>query len=175
MAVPMAPRSTLVAVDSNFLLDLAVPKDKAHDAVEIFRRRVPTVEFVVLPTVIDELDYIAQHGDSSGDRTLATTALQNMVRVWRFRPLDFIPVGHGIVETVAAKLRGHRLIPEHEVNDSLILAEAALANCTILVTSDEHIRGADATLLSLTLKSCDVGAILVRTPAEIVRQFGGKR
>ena len=33
MAVPMPPRSTLVGVDTNFLLDLAVPKDKAHDAV----------------------------------------------------------------------------------------------------------------------------------------------
>ena len=128
-----------------------------------------------LPTVIDELDYIARHGDLAADRALATTALRSMAQVWKFRPLDFIPVGHGIVETVAAKLRGHRLIPEHEVNDSLILAEAALANCTILVTSDEHIRGADATLLSLMLKSCDVGVILVRTPAEIARQFGGKR
>ena len=98
-----------------------------------------------------------------------------MVHVWKFRPLDFIPVGHGIVETVAAKLRGHRLIPEKEANDSYILAEAALASCTILITSDEHIRGADSTLLSLTLRSCDVGVILVRTPAEIVRQFGGKR
>ena len=39
----MAQRSTLVAVDTNFLLDLAVPKDKAHDAVEVFRQRVPEV------------------------------------------------------------------------------------------------------------------------------------
>jgi len=45
----MAPQSALVAVDTNFLLDLTVPKDKAHDAVEVFRRRVPGVEFVVLP------------------------------------------------------------------------------------------------------------------------------
>ena len=171
----MVLRSTLVAVDTNFLLDLAVPKDKAHDAVEIFRRRVSAVEFVVLPTVIDELDFIAQHGDSAGDRALATAALQKLVHVWKFRPLDFIPVGHGIVGTVAAKLRGHQLIPEEEVNDSYILAEAALANCTILITSDEHIRGVDSTLLFLKLQSCDVAAVLVRTPAEIVLQFGGKR
>lgn len=171
----MAPRFTLVAVDTNFLIDLAVPKDKAHDAVEIFRRRVPGVEFVVLPTVIDELDYIAQRGDSPSDRAVATTALQKLVHVWKFRPLDFTSVGHGIVEAVAAKLRGENLIPEDEVNDSYILAEDALANCTILITSDAHIRGADPTLLGLTLKSCDVSAILVRTPLEIVRQFGGRR
>lgn len=168
-------RSTLVAVDTDVLLDLAVPKDKAHDAVAIFRKRVPGVEFVVVPTVIDELDYTSEHADTKADRALAMTAMQSLVRVWRFRPLDFIPVGHGIVETVAEKLRGKDLIPAKEVNDSYILAEAALANCTILVTADEHIRGADPTLLSLTLKACDVSTILVRTPADIVRQFGGRR
>jgi rRNA-processing protein FCF1 len=171
----MARRSTLVAVDTNFLLDLAVPKDKAHDAVEVFRQRVPEVEFVVLPTVLDEIDYISQYGDIAADRALAALALQNLVRTWKFRPLDFIPVGHGIVDAVAAKLRVEHLIPEKEVNDSYILAEAALANCAILVTSDEHIRAADPMLLSLVLKSCDVSAVLVRTPAEIVRQFGRKR
>lgn len=171
----MARRSTLVAVDTNFLLDLAVPKDRAHDLVDVFRQRVPEVEFVVLPTVLDELDYISQHGDTASDRELATAALQNLVQVWRFRPLDFIPVGHGIVEAVAAKLRGKHLIPEKEINDSYILAEAALANCAILITSDEHIRSADPTLLSLILKSCDVSVILVRTPAEIVRQFSGRK
>jgi predicted nucleic acid-binding protein len=170
----MATRSTLVAVDTNVLLDLAVPKDKAHDAVAIFRRRVPGVEFVVVPTVIDELAYISENADTAEDRFLALTALQNLVRVWRFRPLDFIPVGHGIIQSVADKLRGKDLIPFKEVNDSYILAEAALANCAILMTSDEHIRGADPTLLSLTLKACDVSPILVRTPSDIVKQFGGR-
>lgn len=98
-----------------------------------------------------------------------------LVSTWWFRPLDFLPVGHGIVEAVAKKLRAQHLIPAKEINDSYILAEAALANCTILITSDEHLRAADPTLLGLALKSCDVGVILVRTPAEVVRQFGGKR
>jgi predicted nucleic acid-binding protein len=171
----MPRRSTLVAVDTNFLLDLATPKDKAEDAVAIIRRRVQGVEIIALPTVLDELAFIAEKGDTASDRQLATRALKNLVRLWRFRPLDFIPVGHGIIDAIARKLRGEKLIPEHEVNDSYILAEAALANCTILVTSDEHIRGADATVLGLTLRSCDVNVVLIRTPAEIVRQFGWKR
>jgi len=175
MATPAARRSTLIAVDTNFLLDLATPKDKADDAIEIIRGRVLGVEFVVVPTVLDELAHIAEQGDTAHDRRLATTALRNLVQFWKFRPLDFIPVGHGIVVEIAQKLRGNRLIPEHEVNDSYIVAEAALANCAILVTSDEHIRGMDVTILSLTLKSCDVNVLVVRTAAEIVRQFGGKR
>ncbi len=175
MAIPPVNRSTLVAADTNVLLDLAVPRDKVHDAVEILRRRVPGVDFVVLPTVLDELHYIARDGDTVSDRSLATNALRSLVREWKFRPVDFAPVEHGIVAAVAAKLRGQDLIPEHEHNDSYILAEAALADCTMLLTSDEHLRGADPTLLSLLLKSSDVGAVVVRTPTEIVRQFGGKR
>ncbi|MES1166666.1 MAG: type II toxin-antitoxin system VapC family toxin [Pseudomonadota bacterium] len=163
MALPF----TLAAVGTNFLIDLAVPRDKAHDALEIFRRRAPAVEFVVVPTVIDELDYIARHGDTPAHRRPATSALQKLVRVWKLRPLDFIPAGHGIIETVARKLRREKLIPEQEVNDSFILAEAALAHCTLLITSDEHIRAADPVLLNLTLKSCDVNAIVVRTRGKL--------
>ena len=175
MAIPPVSRSTLVAADTNVLLDLAVPRDKAHDAVEILRTRVPGVEFVALPTVLDELHFIAREGDAASDRSLATTALRSLVREWKFRPLDFAPVEHGIIAAIAAQLRGKDLIPAHEINDSYILAEAALAECAMLLPSDEHLRGADPTLLSLTLNSSDVSAVVVRTPAEIVRQFGGRR
>lgn len=77
MATPAARRSTLIAVDTNFLLDLATPKDKADDAVEIIRGRVAGVEFVVVPTVLDELAHIAERGDTADERRLATTALRN--------------------------------------------------------------------------------------------------
>ncbi len=45
MATTMANRSTFVAVDTNFLLDLALPKDRAHDTIEIIRKRVQGVEW----------------------------------------------------------------------------------------------------------------------------------
>ena len=80
MAVPMPPRSTLVGVDTNFLLDLAVPKDKAHDAVEIIRRRVPGVEFLVPPTVVDELSYIVS---MATPRLIARWQRQRCAKLWR--------------------------------------------------------------------------------------------
>jgi rRNA-processing protein FCF1 len=175
MATPTATRSTLVAVDTNFLLDLATPKEKADDTVEIFRKRVPGVEFIVVPTVLDELNFIAESGDTAAHRKLARTTLEKLVLVWRFRPRDFIPVGHGIIDQIAQKLRGENLIPEVEMNDSYIVAEAALAGCTILITSDAHILDADPRLVGSVLKSCDVNLVLIRSPADIVRQFGGKR
>ena len=53
---------------------------------------------------MDELAYIAQHGDTTVERSLAETALRNLVRVWKFLPLDFIPVGHGIIEAMEGSL-----------------------------------------------------------------------
>jgi predicted nucleic acid-binding protein len=163
----------LVAVDTNVLLDLALPKDVAHDAVSLVKQRVKSkdgVQLVAPPTVLDELHFLASEGEEGRERELAMKALQSMIR-WGIRPMDLIPVGHGITETIAGKLRSRGIIPIEEVNDSLIIAECALANCAILITSDGHIADADASRMSLALKECDVDTVLVMTPLKIVRQF----
>ncbi len=166
----------LVAVDTNVLLDLALPKDVAHDAVELVRKRIKSkdgVQLVAPPTVLDELHFLAAKGDDPKERALALKALQNLIR-WGIKPLDLIPVGHGITETIARKLRDRGIIPAEEVNDSFIVAEAALANCALLITSDAHIADADASRMSLTLKECDVDTVLVMTPVRLVRDFSSK-
>jgi len=131
---PGGPHSQQLTLIS--CLDLAVPKDRAHRCGRDLSSARTRSRVCRPPTVIDELDYIAQHGDTVKERALAVYALQNLVRVWKIPPLDFIPVGHGIIETVARKLRRPTLIPENEVNDSFILAEAAWLISTILITSE---------------------------------------
>jgi hypothetical protein len=58
-----------------------------------------------------------------------------------------------------------------EVNDGLILAEAALLNCSLLLTSDEHLRGIDFERLTFELQSFDLPTPVIATPREIVRKF----
>lgn len=161
----------LVAVDTNVLLDLALPKDVAHDAIELLRRRVKDVEVIVPPTVLEELSYIATRGTTRMEKQLAVIALRKLVSEWRFRPMNFIPVGHGIAEAIAEKLRKRGVVPTAEVNDSLIVAEAALANCTILLSSDKHLVDADSVVMTRALKECDVAAVLVQSPAALMRRF----
>ena len=62
------PPSTLVALDTNFLLDLTVPTERAQDLVELFRRRVKNVEFVAPPTVLTELAHLADKGATFGEK-----------------------------------------------------------------------------------------------------------
>jgi predicted nucleic acid-binding protein len=163
------------AVDTNFLLDLARPRDVAHDALEIICRRAPNLRLVVTPTVFEELGYIALEGDTGPERQVATLALQQMVRVWRIEPVTLTGVGRDIMESVGDKLRDGGIIPAEEKNDSYIVAEAALAGCDMLISSDAHLRNADRLRLALTLKECDVSVVIVCTPREIVLQFGGRR
>src|SRR6266446_5300702 len=118
-----ARKSSLVAVDSNVLLDRANDDELVLDALATIRRRLPSSELIVTPTVIEEIVLKAEHGDTPLDRRLARQVLISLVNPWGFRPMNFIPVRRGIVAEIARRLRRHGLIPEKEMNDSLILAE----------------------------------------------------
>jgi len=86
-------------------------------------------------------------------------------------PGSLIAVRHGIAERIAERLRHQGLIPDEEVNDSLVVAESALLDCSILLSSDEHLRGIDFERLTLELRAFDVTAPVIATPREIVRKF----
>lgn len=169
----MRPR---VAVDTNFLLDLATPTEDSRDALDLLRDRVKNVELVVTPTVLDELDDLAHNDPSAAKRELALKALQSLVRDWAISPLRLTDVGEDIIESVGDKIRLRGIIPYEERNDSYAIAEAALANCDIFVSNDGHIKDADQTQLTALLRECDVSQVVILTsPHGIIRKFGRKR
>jgi len=149
---------------------MAVPRDLVHDAMEAVRCRVKGCVFVVLPTVIQELTNIAE-GSDSPKRKLALDALVSAVPRWGFQPLNFVPVGHGIVERIGDNIRAKGLLPEHERNDSFIVAEAALADCRLLISSDRHMLDIDAGRLAALLEMHSVSTPLIVSPGKLVREF----
>src|SRR5260370_14928859 len=120
------------ALDTNVLLDLADNKDFAHTFREIFQEK--GCHLTVPPTAVQELAYAAMH-KSRDEQRLANRALECM-HEWGIRPFDLVPVGHGITEQFTRLLTVRRLLPEDEINDGQILAEASLADVPVLVTSD---------------------------------------
>lgn len=64
-----------------------------------------------------------------------------------------------------------RLRLADEIHDTLILAEAALLDCGLLLTSDEHLRGVDHEYLTLVLKPFELAPPVIASPREIVRRF----
>lgn len=124
-----------------------------------------------MPTVLQELAHLAGNGKSKAVRALAMTALQSLLS-WGFEPLDLQPVGHGIVERIGDEIRFKGLLPEEERNDSYIIAEVALCECDVLVSSDTAITGVDQVNLSSILKGSHVKPVAILWPRQVVRVLG---
>ena len=166
-----AKKSPLVAVDTNVLFDRANDNELVLDALGTIHRRLPASELIVTPTVIEEIVLKAEQADTPTDRRLARRVLASLVNPWGFRTVNFIPVRRGIVAEIARHLRRQGLIPETEMNDSLIVAEAALIGATLLLSSDAHIKDLDYAQLKLVLEAADADTPLVASPYKIATQF----
>lgn len=164
------PRSPLIAVDTNIPLDLADRKEHVLDALDVIKRKLAPARVLVPPTVFQELVFLADHSEEQADRDQARQALRRLAR-WNLDVVNLVPVGHGIVERIADRLQEARLLPAQEYNDGLILAEAALLGCAILLSGDAHLRSLDFQRASLELKTFDVEMPVVATPREVVAKF----
>ncbi len=162
---------TLVAVDTNVLLDCACGEESVLDALATIRRKLKGAQMIVSPTVLEELGYWARFAEEPERKKAAQAALRSLRTKWSFRPVNLIPVGHGIVEQIALRLQRAGLLPATEYHDALILSEAALLGCSILLTSDAHLRELDYRRALVELKACDVEMPVVATPREIVAKF----
>lgn len=164
------PRLTSIAVDTNILFDLVQKVEVVIDCLETIAKRIPNSSIIVLPTVILELQKWAKSGDLKEQETSAK-ALSSILNPWGFVPVNCIPVGHGIVEQIGRKIRAGGLIPEEEIHDSFIVAEAALYGATMLISSDGHIKDIDQTMLRIELKAGDVYCPVIASPWKIVNNF----
>jgi predicted nucleic acid-binding protein len=163
-------RPQLVAVDANVLFDLAAGAEDVVDSMSLIRGRLKEAGLLMPPTVQHELANWAVQRENPEKRQAAQEAVQT-ARSWRIIPANLTAVSLGIAERIALRLREVGLVPEEELHDSFILAESALLECSMLLTSDEHLRGIDFERLAYELQAVDVAVPLVATPREIVRKF----
>lgn len=160
----------ILAADTNVPLDMVLGRDLVLDAVATIRRRLPNRFILVPPTVANELVVMAEDDHSSAKRSAARKFFADH-RAWGFRLVSFVPLGDEYVHKVAATLRHRGLIEEAEVNDALVLVETAALDCSLLLTSDEHLRAVDYERLVLELRRFDLTAPVITTPQEIVKKF----
>ena len=161
----------LVAVDTNVLLDQAIGDGEVIEALGIIQKRLKDVRFVVTPTVLHELAWAVDNADEPETREAALQALSHL-QEWGYQPLNVIPVGRGIVEQIGLKLRTLGIVPEEEQNDASIIAEAALIDCKILLSSDWHLLEAQENPdFRQTLRDFDVADVVIARPITIVTKF----
>ena len=120
--------------------------------------------------MVRELAYLAAFADEPETRRAAATFLRRH-REWGCQLVNHVTRGEEFVERVARALRSDDLLPASEVNDSVILVEAAALNASLLVTTDEHLRGVDFLRLKFLLERFELSAPVIATPREIVKNF----
>lgn len=162
-------RPQLITVDTNVLLDLAADNATVWECIETVRARLSNARFIVTPTVIQELADLCDSGNAI-QKSLTEKALHSILK-WGFQPINYVPVGHGIVEAIGGKIRGKGLIPETEENDSFVVAEAALLGSSILISNDRHLKDIPNFELKLVLDDCDVQTPLIVSPWAIAKLF----
>lgn len=160
-----------LAVDTNVLLDIANGLDDVLDAAAVIADRLTDTEQLVTPSVLEELAFLSDSGKTPQVRESARKAIRLLREKNCFRPLLELPFGEERAGELAKEFRRRQLLPDAEVHDSLILAEAVLLDCHLLLTSDEHLRAIDHQQLTWLLNAEDLTAPVIATPREIVRKF----
>src|SRR5579872_2049279 len=106
-----AAQKKLLAVDTNFLFDLARGEPFAKDFKNLFQRL--GFQLLVPPTVVREI-VIASEDDSQEKRVLGQKAAQNLIR-WGVQPFAISPVDDFISERFSGRLREKGLLPFEEI------------------------------------------------------------
>lgn len=106
------------------------------------------------------------------DGALGLKALKSLLK-WGFKPISVVPVGNGIAEETARKIRAVGLLPEEEKNDSYIISEASLAGIDILISSDSHLTDIDHKALKELLEGCDLSNTVIVPPWTFLKLFDG--
>jgi hypothetical protein len=159
------------ALDTNVVFDLARSLDQALTLREIATEKHYSLH--ISPTCIEEIVHISIAGEPT-EQALANRALRHLAE-WKILPLEIPEGADPIAEAFSAFLRRHAVIPDTEINDGVILAEASLGGAALLVSSDSHLALIDPDELRLLFEEQSLTPIPVVTPAKILRIFEKQR
>src|ERR1700722_16675898 len=167
----MEAKPLRLAGDTNLLIDLAAGDEGVLDAIAVIDQRVPEADWLISPSVLDELAFLTDSGDTLQLRQFAKVAFQQLQRGDRFRAVLDLPFPSEFIQRLADEIRRRELIPAEEVHDSWGLAEEALFPSALLLTSGAHLRWVEHELLTLVLNPFDPTPPVIAPPREIVRKF----
>jgi predicted nucleic acid-binding protein len=157
------------ALDTNLIFDLAEEKNFAFTFIEVFQEK--GYELLLPPTAAQELAFAFARKPEQ--REIAAKGLSSLLR-WGIKEFDLVSVGHGITEEFSLLLRAKDLIPPSEANDGYILAETALADIPVLVTSDKHLLNIPEEALTSVFESRDLFRVSICHPRNLLKAVNMK-
>jgi hypothetical protein len=164
----MRARPRLLALDTNFVLDLAREADFAHEFREVFAGKGYALRLP--PTAVAEVHEQLVAGRTSEEKELAQTAFLNLRR-WGIQPIDLSDPELAIAAQFARRVLLKGLLPPEELNDALILSETSTAHVPILVTSDKHLLQIDDDALFVLCSEADLPPVNAAHPKGYCERF----
>lgn len=152
-------------------MDLAADDAVAHAAIAAVRKKLKGCTIIVPPTVIQELNWLAENAETEDEQELAKLAAAKMRLTWEFVPVNCIPVGHCLTDLAAQELRERGLLPHEEINDSFIITESALGECSLIISADRHMWGIDIAAVNQVLVRRDLSALVIAAPWKIAKDY----
>ena len=160
MAIPRR----FAALDTQFLLDLENGDANCAEAVDILNQW--GFYFIVTGTVLQELEDIACEEESqiAGHARDTLKSITN----WSFITPELPSVQNGVAEIVALRLIERQLLPSAQKNDGLVIVEAAIHGCQVLLSPRKPIVDAKSDSLRLALIESDVSGVIAIRPLELI-------
>jgi hypothetical protein len=160
-------QSKRLSVDTNVLLDMAAGYGFAVEFRTTLQRKGYSLHCV--PGVLAELNALTKDDDKTM-RERATTALENLI-LWDISPVHLTDVEKKYRENFMNFVAERGVLPAGEVNDARILADTAISNIPLLVTSDAGILDADEKELDRAFDDAGLIRVKVARPKGLLKVF----
>ena len=159
------------ALDTGVLLSLVGDGDGV--AIELLDRlERGRFSLVAVPTVIRELVFLAEDwGDDEDLRGLAKATLQNLSR-FAILVMDLTEAEERRADEIAEMLRATQIIDNSET-EALIVAEASVLGCTLLVTERTGLENLNNLTLGFALRRENAKDVVIKSLKQIVEVLGG--
>ena len=165
--MPDGLHSKRLGLDTNVLLDIAAGYEFALHFKTAFQSRKFALYYA--PGVAAELLHLSANGNEE-QRERSATALDHLVR-WRITPIVLTDAEKRYRKNFMGFVEDRQILPKGEVNDARILADTAIAQIPMLVTSDRGILDADQIALSLAFEDAGLPVVHPVHPARLTRSL----
>lgn len=161
----MPAQRRFAALDTSFLLALAAGDDDCAEVIDWLSAN--NIYPLATGTVLQELRDAEREDPDPFVQQNALAAQQNLP-TWGILDASLTPIDNGIAKIITSKMVEKKVLPDKHEDDGLVVAEAALHGCVMLITFRPTLLDAPAAGIKLMLLESDVPDLFVVSPPIVV-------
>ncbi len=154
----------IVAVDSEFLLQLADANEEAWDIYTFLLEHPRRFSFIITPATVDLLEFSSRQNEGATP-SLAFRALKALDSEWKIRTTFLDDSQRKLVWIVGYHLRESKIVSEELRTESDLIAEATLIADLLLVAENSPLYQINYRELALETRLLGLSPTIICTPS----------